>query len=72
MAAQPSGIDGTRVVVALITAVAVSMILTGWIGAAAIAPLGLTAIALGVASVRVVAAQDRVRDPSRHAAWGSA
>lgn len=71
-AEQPSGVDGTRVVVTLIAAVAVTMTLAGWMGIVAIAPIGLAALALAAASVRAVAAQDRVRDPSRHAAWGSA
>ena len=48
------------------------MTLAGWIGIAAIVPIGFAALVLGAASVRVVAAQDRLRDPSRNAAWGSA
>ena len=72
LAEQPSGVDGTRVLVALIAAVAVTSALVGWLGVAAIAPITLVAAALVLATVRAVAAQDRVRDPSRHAAWGSA
>ena len=71
-AEQPSGVDGTQVVVTLIAAVAAAMTLAGWIGIAAIVPIGVAALVLGAASVRVVAAQDRLRDPSRNAAWGSA
>jgi hypothetical protein len=71
-AEQPSGVDGTRVVVTLLTAVLVTMALTGWLGIVAIAPIALVAIALAAASVRVVVAQDRLRDASRHPAWGSA
>jgi hypothetical protein len=71
-AAQPSGIDGTRVVVTLLTAVVVTMALTGWLGIVAIATIPLAATALAAASVRVVVAHDRLRDASRQPAWGSA
>jgi hypothetical protein len=71
-AAQPSGVDGTRVVVTLLTAVVATMALTGWLGIVAIATIALAAIALAAASVRLVVAHDRLRDASRQPAWGSA
>lgn len=71
-AAQPSGVDGTRVVVTLLAAVMATMTLIGWLGSVAIAPIAVAAMAFTAASVRVVVAHDRLHDASRHAAWGSA
>jgi hypothetical protein len=72
LAEQPSGVDGTRVLVALITAVAVTTTLIASMDIAALAPITVLALALVLATVRAVAAQDRLRDASRRAAWGSA
>lgn len=70
-AEQRSGVDGTRVVVTMIVAVAVVIALVGWVGIAAIATIVVAAILLAASAVRIVAAHDRLRDPSRRAAWGS-
>jgi hypothetical protein len=71
-AEQPSGVDGTRVVVTMIVAVAVVLALLGWLGIVAVATIAAAAILFAAAAVRLVTAQDRLRDPSRRAAWGAA
>ncbi len=68
----PSGVDGTRVVIALLSAAALAVGLASWLDEAALPLIALAAAALAPASAARLAAADRLRDPTRRAPLGIA
>ena len=66
------GVDGTRMVIALLSAAALAVGLASWLDEAALPLIALAAAALAPASAARLAAADRLRDPTRRAPLGIA
>jgi hypothetical protein len=68
-AEQPTGVDGTAIVVGMAVAGLLAAALGAWLGALALAPVALAALVLGVSTAPLLRRRERLSEHVLRVAW---